>query len=181
MKHLMMTATLLGLFASAHAQTWNPDADFNNMIGLSDLLALLTVYGNEWVTEGGDGSEFDIAAYYAGGMDLMQCIKTCKSNNARIISVEEYAIFQDSVDLAMGYVLDDVCSTCSSSYCGRNFVRQAYCRNNSEFGYGIISRGGTFSCAWSNISGSADETNLYPITTAGYRHCFCSGLVPSVE
>ena len=183
MKHLMTVTMCCGLLLSAHGQTWNPDADLNNVIGLNDLLALLTVYGNEWTVDAGDDAEFDIAAYYAGEMDLMQCITTCRSNNAAIISVEEYALFQDSVDLAMGYdEVNDVCSTCTSSYCGRSFARSAYCRNNSDFGYGIISRGGNFSCSWSSISsGDVDAINLYSITSAGDRHCVCSGLIPSVE
>ena len=106
--------------------------DLNNVIGLNDLLALLTVYGNEWTVDAGDDAEFDIAAYYAGEMDLMQCITTCRSNNAAIMSVEEYALFRDSVDLAMGYdEVNNACSFCSSSYCSASFVRQAYCRNNS--------------------------------------------------
>ena len=180
MKHLMTVTMCCGLLLSAHCQTWNPDADFNNVIGLNDLLALLTVYGNEWTVDAGEDAEFDIAAYYAGEMDLMQCITTCRSNNAAIMSVEEYALFRDSVDLAMGYdEVNNACSFCSSSYCSASFVRQAYCRNNSDFGYGIISRGATFNCSWSSISsGDVDAINLYPITSAGDRHCVCSGLVP---
>ena len=71
MKHLMTAMMCCGLLLSA---PW-PDLESRRrfqqrLIGLNDLLALLTVYGNEWTVDAGDDAEFDIAAYYAGGNGL---------------------------------------------------------------------------------------------------------------
>ncbi len=44
MKHLL-TAIACFFALSMSAQTWNPDADFDNVIGVNDLMELLSVFG----------------------------------------------------------------------------------------------------------------------------------------
>ena len=138
MKHLL-TAIACCLAVAGSAQTWNPDADFDNVIGVNDLMALLSVFGSEWTAEYPQDPEYDLAAYYAGEMDLMDCVASCKSNNGVVIGFDEYSMFQDSIDVAMGYEPSDICFLeCATGNCTSYFARSAYCRNDSDFGYGRI-------------------------------------------
>lgn len=50
MKHLL-TAIACCLAVVGRAQIWNPDAAFDNAITVKDLMALLSVFGNEWTTD----------------------------------------------------------------------------------------------------------------------------------
>jgi len=187
MKHLLALMALCVAFA-AGAQTWNPDADFDNVIGVNDLMALLSVFGSEWTADYPQDPEYDLAAYYAGEMDLMDCVSSCKANNGVVIGFDEYSMFQDSVDVAMGYVPSDVCFLeCASGYsCSGSFYRSAYCRNDSDFGYGLITRGGGFSCNGTSMNEggynfSLYNTTLQALTVVNSQHCFCAGLVPIIE
>ena len=79
------------------AQTWNPDADFDNVIGVNDLMELLSVFGTEWTATYPQDPAYELAAYYAGYIDYWDCVRTCKNNHAKIIGLHEYAMFEDSI------------------------------------------------------------------------------------
>ena len=191
MKHLL-TAIACCLAVAGSAQTWNPDADFDNVIGVNDLMALLSVFGSEWTAEYPQDPEYDLAAYYAGEFNLVGCIQACNSNNARVINFAEYSIFGDSADFSMGYTEDMVCEGYADWTSNDNIPTTAYLSLDSEFGYGVITRGSTGMTCVNDLayySYQFAETRLYSITHSGHaygnagaaRHCFCTGLIPAVE
>ena len=71
MKYLL-TCLALGIAFASGAQTWNPDADFDNVIGVEDLMALLSVFGTEWTAEYPQDPEYDLAAYYEDELDALR-------------------------------------------------------------------------------------------------------------
>ena len=101
MKHLL-TAIACFFALSMSAQTWNPDADFDNVIGVNDLMELLSVFGTEWTAEYPQDPAYELAAYYHGLVSTLDCISACASNHARVISFDEFAIFQDSIIIGSG-------------------------------------------------------------------------------
>ena len=139
MKHLLALMALFVAFA-AGAQTWNPDADFDNVIGVNDLMALLSVFGSEWTADYPQDPEYDLAAYHAGSIDYFECVRTCTNNHAQIIGLHEYAMFQDSVESYTGapdggvgfWLKDDVGSIIGSySFHGDRF----YITNMTNMSY----------------------------------------------
>jgi hypothetical protein len=156
MKHLL-TAIACFFALSMSAQTWNPDADFDNSITVEDLMALLSVFGTEWTAEYPQDPEYELAAYYAGILDYGSCVRACTNNHAKIIGLHEYAMFQDSIEAIRDggddFHLDDP----------RGFFKAE--ANSTESG--IILIGGT--------------TSGVILNTTSTPHCFCTGLVPAVE
>ena len=70
MKHLL-TAIACFFALSMSAQTWNPDADFDNVIGVNDLMELLTVFGTEWTATYPQDPEFELAAITSENRNLV--------------------------------------------------------------------------------------------------------------
>jgi hypothetical protein len=76
---------LLSISALLHGQgnfaefPYNPDADGDDFIGISDLLSLLSLYESSFTEEGlyvnDDTTE---AVYFAGNLNLLDCISACK-------------------------------------------------------------------------------------------------------
>ena len=162
MKHLL-TAIACCLAVAGSAQTWNPDADFDNIIGVNDLMALLSVFGSEWTAEYPQDPEYDLAAYSVGCVDYFECVRTCTNNNAKIIGLHEYAMFEDSLAIegcllngGFQYWLDDKVYSLWSLY---------------------LTSGGLYYYYGSNTTG----------TTSGSRNfnaeqiCVCAGLVPAAQ
>ena len=151
MKHLL-TAIACCLAVAGSAQTWNPDADFDNVIGVEDLMALLSVFGTEWTEEYPQNPEYELAAYHAGDMDYFECVRTCRDNNAKIIGLSEYAIFRDSIEVVTGgdgdFHLDDWRGYHTASY---------------------------------HYTGQRLTLGMPSIIYFYDYHCFCTGLVPVVE
>ena len=158
MKHLLALMALFVAFA-AGAQTWNPDADFDNVIGVNDLMALLSVFGGEWTAEYPQDPEFELAAYHAGYVDYWECVRTCTNNHAKIIGLHEYAMFEDSIianaliNSWTNYWLDDRVFSLVAMQVGDNSTGSAYTQSGQsspmDFQYG--------------------------------KNCICTGLVPAVE
>jgi len=96
MKHLL-TVIACCLAVAGSAQTWNPDADFDNVIGVNDLMELLSVFGTEWTATYPQDPAYELAAYHAGSMDYFECYRSCINNHGKIIGIQEYAMFQDSI------------------------------------------------------------------------------------
>ena len=160
MKHLL-TAIACCLAVAGSAQTWNPDADFDNIIGVNDLMALLSVFGTEWTAEYPQDPEFELAAYYEGQVNYFECVRACTNNHARIIGLHEYAMFQDSIEAIAG------------SATGGNSLFMS-----GEHG---LVRGG-----FSTYSFDYGEMSFHSIYNGYFKpldlnYCFCTGLVPAVE
>jgi hypothetical protein len=160
MKHLL-TAIACCLAVAGSAQTWNPDADFDNVIGVNDLMALLSVFGSEWTAEYPQDPDFELAAYYNGTSDFVDCKMSCSSNGARILSANEYVFFQDSVFsiVAAGQDL---------------WIHNPF----NQGGYGSGTRYTTSSATWMRFYNAG---GIFDMTPLDQRHCFCTGLVPVAE
>jgi hypothetical protein len=185
MKHLL-TAIACFFALSMSAQTWNPDADFDNVIGVNDLMELLSVFGTEWTAEYPQDPAYELAAYYEGEIKFVDCISACASNNARILSAFEYGVFQEFIEPETGLSWDPsiatICSFCSGN-CGGWAEYGVFLRmNQSNNGYGSMYMSGSFN---SNSSGNVTDwtsLNFVPSTTLPKDgHCVCAGLIPAVE
>ena len=151
MKHLLTAiACCFALFMSA--QTWNPDADFDNVVGVNDLMALLSVFGTEWTATYPQDPAYELAAYHAGAMDYFECYRSCTNNHGKIIGIKEYAMFQDSID-ALGPI-----SLWLEDWRGWMYMN------------------GPISDAYMSL-GITSQQRLYFTP----RNCICAGLVPVVE
>ena len=162
MKYLL-TCLALGIAFAAGAQTWNPDADFDNAITVEDLMALLSVFGNEWTADYPQDPEYDLAAYYVGNTDLFECIRTCTSNHAKIISLHEYAMFEDSIVVnAVGEWND-----------------KHYWLDDRKLQWIAMHMFSTSPQLTSYVIYATDsEDSIYPFES---KNCVCTGLVPAVE
>ena len=192
MKHLL-TAIACFFALSMSAQTWNPDADFDNVIGVNDLMALLSVFGSEWTEEYPQDSEYDVAAYLAGeDLNKFECYNACRANNARIVSWEEVAIFKDSI-----------LSVITTDYCEDHFDDDCYnppCDWNLQWEYEymfpVLDRGRLSLWQHSGViwcdGGAVDSLSIggqvmnETYMSTGFSanaeyYCFCAGLVPAVE
>ena len=158
MKHLL-TAIACFFALSMSAQTWNPDADFDNVIGVNDLMELLTVFGTEWTATYPQNPDFELAAYHEGQKKAFECIRSCNANGGRVITPFEYAIFQDSINVAMqGDLYGWFTHSSLYSHIG-GFTADT----------GIMYFDGNNSMAYKSIQ------------TLAEKHCFCTGLVPVVD
>ena len=157
MKHLL-TAIACCLAVAGSAQTWNPDADFDNVIGVNDLMALLSVFGSEWTAEYPQDPEYELAAYYGGYVDYWECVRTCTNNHAKIIGLHEYAMFEDSIT-----------SVAIVDYNERKFWLDD--RVQGLFAMNVLtSNGNTYTYGGAQYSAFGFAEN-----------CICAGLVPAVE
>ena len=179
MKHLL-TAIACFFALSMSAQTWNPDADFDNVIGVNDLMELLSVFGTEWTATYPQDPAYELAAYYAGELDLFDCINSCRVNNGKVISLIEYGAFRDSIDVAMGHTAEALCGLGLVGW--NSYYNSLWFSTNSRFGYGQISKGQHGMC---NSTVVLNETKLAETsdyaTLSNVEHCVCAGLVPVVE
>ena len=105
---------------SAGAQTypWNPDSDSNGFVNFTDLLELLAIYGNEFVLDELpceiDGDTLYAAAYNAGEKSYLECVRTCRLNNAAIPDLDLFALFADSIIHSYDQSLEPNWSTCEN-------------------------------------------------------------------
>ena len=166
MKHLL-AAIACCLAVAGSAQTWNPDADFDNVIGVNDLMALLSVFGTEWTEEYPQNPEYELAAYYAGDMDFFECERACASNHAKIIGLHEFAMFQDSIMANIIPILHP---------CECQEYRNAWL-NDVQWGLIYFNHTTYSDGATTQYFRGMDN---FPTTPENWG-CFCTGLVPVVE
>ena len=164
MKHLL-TAIACFFALSMSAQTWNPDADFDNVIGVNDLMELLTVFGTEWTGEYPQDVEYELAAYDAGSMDYFECVRTCTNNHAKIIGMHEFAMFEDSI-LINTPIIDT----------GGNSQQNIWL-SDSKLNLGRLQLD---IYSWGAEHHQFKAFSDFPFDNPDYQ-CFCSGLVPAVE
>ena len=180
MKHLL-TAIACFFALSMSAQTWNPDADFDNVIGVNDLMELLTVFGTEWTAEYPQDPEYELAAYYVGESKLGDCIASCANNNGRIASTWEFALFRDSALTAAGFeeIIDNPCAGCGCTS-GQSEHAHFYIRTSNW--YGTWNHNQQVDCGdtFMNSTFTSHPSNGAPSSAANY-HCICTGFVPTVE
>jgi len=81
MKHLMtLLALVVAVTAGAQTYPWNPDSNNDQLIGFTDFLELLAVYGTSFTPENiicdADSSN---AMIYVGEKNFVQCSNSCDS------------------------------------------------------------------------------------------------------
>ena len=180
MKHLL-TAIACCLAVAGSAQTWNPDADFDNVIGVNDLMALLTVFGSEWTAEYPQDPEYDLAAYYAGEFKLGDCIAVCASNHAKIISTWEFALFRDSALTASGYeeIIENPCVGCGCTS-GAQVSADFHLRTKTWYGWWQHDQNVSCGENFMNSTFISHPHSGSPSSSQNF-HCVCSGLIPTID
>jgi len=110
MKHFMTLMALAFAF-TAGAQTglvefpYNPDADNDDIIGVNDLMELLSFFGNEFTDENLAINEDETSAIYqvSGEWDFLMCKTKCvelPSNKWRMIDVQTLTEFRSQLPIA---------------------------------------------------------------------------------
>ncbi|MEE3164056.1 MAG: hypothetical protein VX286_05205 [Bacteroidota bacterium] len=170
MKHLL-TAIACCLAVAGSAQTewpWNPDVDSDNIIGVEDLMSLLTVFGGEFILDAPPSQTYTLALADAGNMNQIDCMAHCRILGGRISRTEDIAVFKDTIFsiYEAQYQLGEH---------GEEFRVwiDPYERN---IGYGT-----TFSsCFASNCGYNDPEYGEWLFRNVSYPssfHCFCAGIV----
>ena len=203
MKHLF---TLLALIATmtAGSQTypWNPDSDSNGFINFSDLLELLAIYGNEFVLEELpceiDGDTLYAAAYNLGDKEYLDCVRTCRLNNAAIPDIHLFGLFADSLINSIAQDLTPNSFNCNNPNSNASVSERFWLQFNPASIYAPLwNCKWEFDCdssvwsgirhtenhympnqSWGTISGTTTNTWEEPATTTGsMNQCVCVGLV----
>jgi hypothetical protein len=108
MKHLI-TCLALGIACAAGAQTglvefpYNPDADNDDIIGVNDLLELLSLFGGEfaeenlYVNESETSAIYHIEGWWLYGMCAVKC-RELPSNKWRIMKFDDWTQFHNEIE-----------------------------------------------------------------------------------
>ena len=100
MKHLL-TAIACFFALSMSAQTdwpWNPDYDSDQMIGMTDFLPFLGIFGDEFVLEMPEGAPFTLALAYVGDYDALHCRTECLKRNGTLPTIVQLSLFEGEID-----------------------------------------------------------------------------------
>lgn len=199
MKHLM-TLLAFVVAVTAGAQTewpWNPDSDSDNIIGIEDLLSILSVFGSEFYIEypAPANSAYTVALVQADSTVLgyTDCLGYCASIGGHIMTLEDFGLFHETVEDQAPYTY----SGGSSNPPHQSFIQRAYLNPNSlerqmhqalyreidimteDNSYGL-SAGDTAFGRWAYttypLSYGFDHPNGNVATRA---ECFCVGTVPN--
>ena len=133
MKHLM-TLMALVVAVTAGAQTewpWNPDSNSDNIIGIDDLLSVLTVFGAEFYIEypAPANSAYTVALVQADSTVLgyTDCLGYCASIGGHIMTIEDFGLFHESIEAQSPYTY----SGSGSNPPHESFLQKAYINPNS--------------------------------------------------
>jgi len=99
MKHLL-TAIACCLAVAGSAQTfypWNPDSDNDNIIGVEDLMSLLSVFGDEFTLEADSIFEYTYSLHNAGELNRGHCVSRCKQIGGRIPMASELMMWDSTL------------------------------------------------------------------------------------
>jgi hypothetical protein len=99
MRHLL-TAFACFFAMSLSAQTdwpWNPDSDYDNIIGVADLMALLSVFSSEFVLDLPASEPYTLALAYSGQKPLLKCLGYCHSIGGHVARAEEIMVFDSTI------------------------------------------------------------------------------------
>ena len=184
MKHLLTAiACCFALAGSAQSEwPWNPDADYDNVIGVEDLMALLSVFSSEFVLDLPGSEPYTLALAHSGSKGLLECLGHCHSIGGHVARSEEIMVFDSTiVDLfqdeyseggALRIWIDpykpisQIGSTSGYSY-GNNKVLQICLNGNHGSTYGSC----CFGCPPENVWTYTFEVNHIP------QQCFCAGKI----
>ena len=90
---------------AAGAQTewpWNPDSDADNIIGVEDLLAVLSVFGAEFYVEypAPASSPYTLALVQANDsiFGYADCLGYCAAIGGHIVTIEEFGLFHEQIE-----------------------------------------------------------------------------------
>ena len=100
MKHLL-TAIACCLAVAGSAQTewpWNPDYDSDQIIGMTDFLPFLGIFGDEFILEMPEDAPYTLALGYLGDYDYVHCKAECRKRNGRLPFTYEVAMFEEDLD-----------------------------------------------------------------------------------
>lgn len=200
MKHLM-TLLALVVAVTAGAQTewpWNPDSDSDNIIGIEDLLSVLSVFGSEFYIEypAPANSAYTVALVQADSTVLgyTDCLGYCASIGGHIMTLEDFGLFHETVEAQSPYTYAG-----GSSYPPHQSFRQkAYLNPNSlerqlhqalyrevdvmtgdDYSYGL-SAGDTVFNRWEYTISPLSYGFAHPNGNIATRvECFCVGTVPN--
>ena len=124
-----MTLMALVVAVTAGAQDWipwNPDADFDNVIGVNDLMELLSVYGSEFVLDVPDSEPYTLALQPAGHMKYWECESYCYGIGGHVATWVELNLYPDSLLVPHAGNEIGVGGSGSSYSCGTIFGRRIH-------------------------------------------------------
>jgi hypothetical protein len=185
---------LLSLSALLHGQgnfaefPYNPDANGDDFVGTSDLLALLNLYGSEFSEEGlflnEDTTE---AVLYIGPRNFMDCVSECKQlpGNWGLPTLSQFPLIHEIVSADnYNFVLEEVGQ--NSHYFLKVWTNQGLTASSLTYYFQVFQYG--LSCNVPNQLSSAIPAdcftvNAYDQTQTSYlvemgsplnSHCFCA-------
>jgi hypothetical protein len=194
MKYALATAAFLISLAhyGQNNWPWNPDFDGNNLIGVEDLVSILSVYNSDFLVEfpAPADSPYTIALTKADStvVTYVDCLRHCASIGGHIITTQELALFEREISSATPWF------TGGSSSSGGvvqyyDFYQQVYKYTDEglsggfsqdirvyQVPYGNLAPGDTLWSNWKSTSAEAIFTSTYP---RGLKRaeCFCSGII----
>ena len=125
---LMMCAVSLG--AAAQNQPWefpwNPDVDNDELIGVEDLMSLLSVYGAEFVLEVPENESHTLALQPAGHMKYWECESYCYGIGGHVATWVELNLFPDSLLIPHSGEEIQIGGSTSSYGCGARYGRRIH-------------------------------------------------------
>jgi len=195
-----MTLMALVVAVTAGAQTewpWNPDSNSDNIIGIDDLLSVLTVFGAEFYIEypAPANSAYTVALVQADSTVLgyTDCLGYCASIGGHIMTIEDFGLFHETVEAQADYKP----SGGSNNPPLQNFTQKAYLNPNSlerqmhqglyreidvmteDNSYGL-SAGDTAFNRWNCAAFSLSYGLSHPNGNIATRvECFCVGTIPN--
>lgn len=199
MKHLM-TLLALVVAVTAGAQTewpWNPDSNSDNIIGVEDLLSVLSVFGSEFYIEypAPTSSAYTVALVQADSIVLgyTDCLGYCASIGGHIMTLEDFGLFHETVEAQAPWTP----SGSSNNPPLQEFLQRAYLNPNSlerqmhqglyreiqvmtaDNSYGL-SAGDTVFNRWKYSEFPQSYGLAHPNGNMATRtECFCVGTVPN--
>lgn len=196
MKHLFTFTALLvsSLAMGQNSWPWNPDFDGNNLIGVEDLVSVLSVYNTDFVVEypASSDSPFTIALVKADSsvVSYVDCIGFCASRGGHVITISDFGLFQSEIIVNSPFISTGTSSTggvITRQYFDQNvYVYDEHSLHSSltrgitvhPNGYSTYAPGDTLFSAWEYGQTREVYNNIFP---EGIKRaeCFCAGTVPN--
>ena len=200
MKHLLTISALLvsSLAMGQSSWPWNPDFDGNNLIGVEDLMSVLSVYNAEFFVEYEvpEDSQYTLALVKSGDeiIRYIDCLRYCTSIGGHIITTSELALFEAEIaantewepsgggtNIGNSYVnYDQKIYAYDDDGFGRGYRRQITIYPEGFFGYNndFFPAGDTIWGKWTIGTYDASFSQSQNAWVNPSR-CFCAGTVPN--
>ena len=185
MKHLL-TAIACCLAVAGSAQTewpWNPDYDSDQIIGMTDFLPFLGIFGDEFVLEMPEDAPYTLALAHLGEFDVERCKAKCRLRNGRLPFVYEVLMFEPEVDSLLMWTESSLDGYPSDTIRHEYFAK--FDEENSRRQWTVpLSSNGTYHPAGHVDTYYFDDDTLlihHHVGRSGIdaRRCFCIGLIPN--